>query len=499
MNRCLRRVWHLSLAAWLVGSWQAAPAAGLQVSPQLLAQTLSQQPDKPRRYAVGLSLAADERSGRWEPLSDGRLRWRLDLRSPGARNLSLHLRQLQLPEGAELRVSGAQTGNAPWLSARALRGARVLPLVPGEQLLLEVRLPAAAQGDFHILIDRAYHGLREFGGPAAEKSGPFGRSAGSCNIDVACPAADNWRPELRAVVLLSIPADGDLYLCTGTLLNNSAQDDRALILTAHHCDIGSGNVGGTIAYFNVQRTSCASSSNGPTNQYLYATRVLADSSSGDDTDYTLLELASKPPAEFGAYYAGWDTRSSAPLCGATIHQPQGDNKKISFFAGAAASNNVQIGNFRVDAWQLAWARGTTEEGSSGAALWSENHRIVGTLSGGNGACASNSSNNGASDYFARLDRAMAQGRALKQALDPAGTACSAIAGKEAGAASVALCATDSSGSCGASGDTSVTGAANPEPVASAAGGGGSWDFGSLSLLLLALAARLRRSARSAGN
>lgn len=470
-------------------------AAMLQTDGAAVTQAIAAVQNDPRAYAAAVALSADQDSGSWDSPEAGIARWQLQLISAGARNLALRLRSLQLPAGASLSLIGSQDRQTLALGGAAHE--RVLPMVRGETLLLEARMPSAARAGFAIAIDRLYHGFR---GLAADDTvvakGAFGDS-GACNIDVVCSLADNWRAEIRAVVLLTTPVSEGLIRCTGTLINNSAQDDRALVLTAHHCEIDSSKVADTIAYFNVQKSVCGGSGDGPVSQYLYGSQVLAQSSSGDLTDVTLFELASKPPSAFDAYYAGWDARSSAPACGASIHHPGGDDKKISFYASASAQDDVLVGassgDFHIDAWAAQWTLGTTEFGSSGAGLWSENHRLVGTLSGGSGACASStsSSNNGGTDYYARLDRALSLNSNLRNALDAAHTGCSAIAGKAPGSAGTAACASDSGGSCGISGDTSVRALS-----VGGGGGGGAWDGGSLMLLLaLMLLGAWRRRCR----
>ena len=50
----------------------------------------------------------------------------------------------------------------------------------------------------------------------------------------------------------------------------------------------------------------------------------------------------------------------------------------------------------------AWEDGVTEPGSSGSPSFDQNHRIIGQLYGGAAAC-SGSVNNGAYDYYGRMD------------------------------------------------------------------------------------------------
>lgn len=210
-------------------------------------------------------------------------------------------------------------------------------------------------------------------------------------------------------------------LCTCTLVNNLRQDGRPLILTANHCGIRSSNIASVWAYFNVQKAACSGTSDGPINQVIGARRFLARDT---NSDFTLIELANAPPASFNAFYAGWDARSGiTPQSGSSIHHPAGDDKKISLYSSAARSVENQpigsVGNsFQVDAWEVRWSSGTTQQGSSGAALWNQNGRAVGMLSGGGASCATPNE----PDYFGRLERAWTAGsdcaQQLRAQLDP---------------------------------------------------------------------------------
>src|SRR3546814_7087286 len=83
----------------------------------------------------------------------------------------------------------------------------------------------------------------------------------------------------------------------------------------------------TLAYFNVQRSACGGGTVGTVTQNVAGTAVLAGTSGKTITDYTLFELASKPPGDFDAYYSGWDIRGNAPASGAVIHHPDGRSEE----------------------------------------------------------------------------------------------------------------------------------------------------------------------------
>lgn len=443
-----------------------------------------------RHYAVAQALSANGSSGSWSQDGDGLWHWRLRLASPGAESLAVQLASLTLPTGAELWLYDAQGRDLQGPYAGDEAGRLWPALIRGEELVLDARMPASARSDFAIQLQQVFHGFRSFVEAYPAKSS-FG-NAGACSIDAACSDGDRWRDEIRSTVLLTI---GGTTLCSGNLINNTAQDNRALILTAHHCGISAANVASTRAYFNVQRPNCGSDVDGPVDQNIAGARVLASSASNSQSDYTLFELASLPPSSFQAYYAGWDISGNTPQSGVGISHPAGDDKKIATYTMPAQAVNgrcvgLQIGNaicsgFSVDTWAVSWARGDTEGGSSGSGLWSQDHRIVGTLSSGSSAC-SGTSNNGGTDYYARLDRAWtarsSTGASLAAVLDAGGSDCASLPGRNPGSGTV---------SCSGTGLSSNSGGS----VGSSVGSGGGGACTPALLLPLALMALRRRRQR----
>jgi len=397
-----------------------------------ISQRVAADQADPLRFAVPVELELGLADGAWDEPAPGMARWRLRLHSADARSLSLRLDGLALPAAASLRLLGEDGSDIQGPFGPADNGRLWLPLVRSATVVLEVLMPTAARASLALRVTGAFHGFRDPGLTAPAAKGQFGDSE-NCNIDFVCPEGDEWRREGRAVVLLTV---GNAARCTGTLVNNLRQDNRPLVLTANHCGIDRGNVASVRAYFNVQKSICGGSDDGPIDQTLAGDEFLGRDA---ESDFALIELRSAPPAAFAAYYAGWDAGGAVPQSGAGIHHPAGDDKKISlYFKPATRTDNQPITGgpalFHVDAWRIVWDRGVTEPGSSGSALWDQNQRVVGVLSGGAASCAKPAD----PDFFGRLDRAWnAQAEAggpLKAFLDPDCSGSLALNGREAGAA-----------------------------------------------------------------
>lgn len=335
-------------------------------------------------------------SGQSSTLEDGTTLWQLGVHCPQATSISFIFDRFKLAHGAELYVwnedrstfKGAFTSenNKTW-------GSFAIGLLDGENVIIELREPSNVAGKSIVELTKIVHGYRSIL-PYAEEAyqdanrGPFGNS-GACNINVNCPEGDPWQIEKRSVALI---VDGGFAVCSGALVNNTAQDGTPYFLTANHCLGGQNN---WVFYFNHESASCAGS-NGPTNQSISGSTLVA---SNGGSDFALLELSSTPPANYNVQYAGWDNSDAQNVQNATgIHHPSGDVKKICF----EEDNPYHENEGGAAVWYIdQWEDGVTEGGSSGSPLFDHNHRIIGQLYGGYAACDGNV-NNGEEDYYGRF-------------------------------------------------------------------------------------------------
>lgn len=128
---------------------------------------------------------------------------------------------------------------------------------------------------------------------------------GRATTNAICPEGDPWRDQIRSVAMIVVGGGG---ICTGTLINNCAQDGTPYFLTANHCLPGNLNVSTWVFRFNWDSPVCGANQNGPTTQTVSGATLLANSG---NTDVALLQLNSTPPSNYNVYYSGWD-RSGVP-------------------------------------------------------------------------------------------------------------------------------------------------------------------------------------------
>jgi V8-like Glu-specific endopeptidase len=253
---------------------------------------------------------------------------------------------------------------------------------------------------------------------------------------VNCAVGADWQVEKRSVAMI---LSGGSALCTGSLVNNTANDGTPYFLTANHCY--SNTVGSWVFVFNHETTGCTGTT-GPTNQTVSGS-VLRARNAG--SDFCLLELNSIPPASYNVQYAGWDASDAATVTSAVgIHHPSGDLKKISF-ENDAVPQGTWSGAQTWDVQQ--WDDGITEGGSSGSPLFDQNHRVIGQLYGGLSGCAGNVEN-GEGDSYGRFgvswDAGASSAARLKEWLDPGNSGVLVLDGYPDGFVAAALDANASS-------------------------------------------------------
>ncbi len=340
----------------------------------------------PLRFAKGFKVNYNlTNSGVWHELENGDRVWRLRIECPGAMNINFLYSDFFMPPGGQLfvynedksQVIGAftQQNNKP---NRRFATA----LIHDDVAILEYIEPANVAGQGAIEIAQIAHGYRGLDGQTALEK------AGSCQVNINCEEGANWQNEKKGVA--KIIMDG-LYLCSGTLVNNSAHDCKPYFSTANHCIDGgikqdaiiNPDVSGYVFYWNFEYLSCDASGILPEQTTSGGTVVASSGTTGQHTilssDFALILLAENPRDQYDVYFNGFDASGNSGNGGVGIHHPAGDDKKISIHSSTPQAN----GYF----WDLYWdptpnGYSVTEGGSSGSPLFRENHLAIGQLFGG---------------------------------------------------------------------------------------------------------------------
>lgn len=334
-------------------------------------------------HATNLTLG---NSGSWFTMPNGDRVWRLMLHCPEALSINLQFSNYVIPEGARMFLyneAGMVRGS---YTAQSNPGHTAFGTAPleGDRITVEYIEPPAVAGQGQLTISSVIHGYRLLG-KGGERG--FGDS-GPCNVNTICPEGDNWRQEIRSVAHLVLGGG----VCTGSLINNCANDSTPYFLTANHCTEGNTTNASWVFIFNWESPTCDPTENAPMDHSITGCEKLLEY---PPTDASLLLLSSVPPPDYHPYFSGWDITGIAPDSVVGIHHPAGDIKKICSSHGPIIEG--MMGS--ADCWQVTeWHSGTTEPGSSGSALWNQDHRIIGQLYGGQASCSNN-----VNDFYGRFN------------------------------------------------------------------------------------------------
>jgi hypothetical protein len=400
-----------------LGAWQdyraaSAPEGGAM---QVGAQRLS------AKTATADALASQLQ---WSTTASGGLAAAISVRSEGAYGVRLGVEMNQLPGSALLRVY-AQNNRAGSYEIAGQRILQVLqanldagdsstdgrtwwtPDTGGDEVTLEIELPPGIAADtLRIAIPRVMHVHENLSLPLESEmqfSAQLNESL-SCQLDSTC--YDEYSAQRNAVARMLYIKDGRGYVCTGTLLNDTAGSGTPYFVTANHC-ISSQTVASTLETSWFYRTpSCNSRTLSSGNKVLRngATLLYATAT----YDGALMRLNDTPPA--GAVFSGWTTQTltnGASIVG--IHHPRGDLQKISFGTvyGSVACEPSGEGTMRCTNDSegsggfnlVTWNKGLTQPGSSGSGLFLQG-RLAGTLYGGDDQTCTAS---GGTSIYGRFD------------------------------------------------------------------------------------------------
>lgn len=319
-----------------------------------------------------------ENSGTWETLANGDRLWRLEIISYGAYSINLIYSKYHMPMGGELFLYNEQkshvAGSFTHENHKPNGGFATIP-IKGESCILEYYEPAEFVGQGELEVSYVIHAYKDFYNNPDKGFG----SSGACNVNANCPEGDDWQDQKRGVAM--ILTSNNARKCTGSMINNTAEDGTPYFLTANHCKGGENN---WIIMFNYESPGC-DDVDGPTNQSIQYTTLRA---SNFISDFCLVELSEIPPIDFNVYYNGWNRLDQSSDHSVCIHHPKGDIKKISFDDDEYTSDKY-LGSQSIEGshWKITqWDLGTTEGGSSGSPLFNPQKLIVGQLHGGWASC-----------------------------------------------------------------------------------------------------------------
>lgn len=399
-------------------------------------------------FPVSLTM---ENSGSITRLPNNDKVWRLQIRVPDAPATSLYFEHFYIPEGGRLYVYnaekthligsfGAHNNNEEGLFATEI--------VYTSDCVIEYYEPANVKKPASFTITGVANVYNAPEPPSFihlqnPKCCGFGTS-GTCNVNVNCPEGSAWTNQRNAVARILVKNGASQGWCSGSLINNVAQDCKNYFLTANHCGASAtaADKNQWVFYFNYQSAGCTNGASEPSSNTITGCTMRASASNGANSnvtgsDFLLVEFNSTIPATYNVYYAGFDASGTGSNSGVGIHHPSADIKKISTYTAALTSRRYYSQLPDNSHWQANWVAtatnyGITEGGSSGSPLFNSAGRIVGKLSGGPSGCTVVATDK--NDYYGKLSydwisNGATASQQLKPWLDPAGSGTTSIAGR----------------------------------------------------------------------
>jgi hypothetical protein len=396
-------------------------------------------------YRIGVARTVNltpQNAGIWTTLANGDRQWKLRISSEGAEALSFLFQTFKIYGATTLEIKNNQGALLhPVLTQKDVEEHFMYDaaLCTGDEMVLILTEPAHVTTS-ELFIDRMMYNYRATGTSTEEKI----NESEACEVNVNCtPVGDNWQDEKRGVARIYVVEGNQAGWCSGSLVNNLANDCKPLFLTALHCGVNcsAGDLNQWKFYFRYESPNCNNPNTAGTLDDYFINGCVKLSDSGDGggatgSDFLLVQLGTAAnqattittlkSANFNAYWNGWDANNTATTGGTGIHHPAGDIKKISTFSGNTVSSTW--GSTPNTHWRLVWTanangHGVTEGGSSGSPIFNNSSgRIVGTLTGGGSYC--NATNQ--PDFYGKvsyhwISNGTTNNRRLKPFLDPANT------------------------------------------------------------------------------
>jgi hypothetical protein len=304
--------------------------------------------------------------------------------------MSFHAGQALLPEGATLTVTA--NGVRYVYSAADIHNGEIWSRIGrGDSLAFELKVPAQSAARARLDIASLQAGYRGFGvgmrnnqhyDELRAQSLVAAADLASCSENWSCNTTPANTGPGQATVALVISNVGQ---CSGVVLNNARGDGTPYVLTARHCQNGSSDGGAPGAAANINVYWNAVSACGATMGSIYDSGIRTQYGARtivEQQDAWLIRLDQLPIVD--AYYAGWDATGATFVGGFTPHHALGSKRQFIGWYGQAVPIARPVGSFEnvhyaSTLWGTVNAKGNGGGGSSGAGLFDESGRLVGTV------------------------------------------------------------------------------------------------------------------------
>lgn len=348
-------------------------------------------PDQPIQFASKITKPINiVTRASWEYTDDNLFVGKLRLHSPQAYSINVFLSKFKIGRSTTVNLYNPITG----YSHREFTESDVeshhqlwSPIVKGDHLMIEIVTTEEDKDILDIQLESVFHDYIGFD-QVFER-----RSSGSCNVDVACGAADGY-PEVdqfrQQISSVGAYHFNGQEVCSGVAINNAEHDCTPYFLTANHCGISSASATSMVVYWNYENSYCRqpdsadSGQNGDGSLSQYNTGAIFRAKELR-SDFALVELDDPIDPGYQVYLSGWYRGAVLPETTVAIHHPSVAEKRISFDYDLPEVDYTAVSlGYRLRV--LGWDLGSTEAGSSGCPIFNQDGLIVGQLVGGTASC-----------------------------------------------------------------------------------------------------------------
>jgi len=327
--------------------------------------------------------------------ADGGRVWSLNIASPDAGAIRVHLENVSLPPNTELyfysldgQAFGPYTGTGPNST-----GEFWTQSIFGSEGILQLRVPQAEAATLRQITfkvtELGHIGSRFTDGIQAQVAAGDGDFCGNgnpqCVEDASCEAGANATKD--AIAKMEWIQGAFIYTCTTGLLNDNNPTQDNFALTANHCISSSNTAANINFYWRFRTDSCLGSC--PSNSgwaFKTSGASVSATGSGGAGDFTLLHLNSAPPS--GSVLMGWTNAPVANTNGAALHRVSNPNFGPQVYSEQSVNTSAGTCN-GLPRGPIIYSRDTkggTDGGSSGSPVVNASNQVVGQLYG---ACGTN--------------------------------------------------------------------------------------------------------------
>lgn len=322
--------------------------------------------------------AAERPAGDIIETSNGDIVWSGSVHVDNAHRLRLHLGGIDLPDGALMWVYGENDEMVGPFGAELAddEGNLYTPSVSGSQLTLVVLVPRdgwTARFDIGQVVE--IFKLDSKGHPISDQTED---SHLGCLEDAQCVGTETFgsiNDVERAIALISYMRDGESFICSGGLINDTVEDSLIpYFLTANHCLSTQSSASSVEAFWDYKPSSCGGSTPGLGSVPRTNGAKLLVTGAADD--FTLLELNAIPP---GRRLLGWHTGASEIGAGRILHRVSHPEGGVQSYSQTRVDDGLNYcGDWpRETSIYQSQIIGGTAGGSSGSPVLNASGQILG--------------------------------------------------------------------------------------------------------------------------